>query len=229
MPKPPHVRSVNVARAMTVPYTDADGNRTGIRKLPVDGPVAVAAPGPRGAAGSGLAGDDVCDLRFHGGDEQAVYAYAREDLDHWERETGRDLVDGRFGENLTTTGLDVNAALIGERWRIGAAGLVLEVTSPRIPCRTFAGWVEEEHWVKRFTQVRRPGAFLRVITPGDVRAGDTVEVVHRPGHHVTVAHLFRAMTLEPGLLPGVLVAADTINRTYLETIRNRLRPASAGA
>ncbi|MBD0736631.1 MOSC domain-containing protein [Streptomyces sp. CBMA29] len=219
------VLSVNVARPLVVPYTDSEGGLTGIAKRPVAGPVAVAAPGPRGVAGGGLTGDAVCDLRFHGGDEQAVYAYAREDLDRWERRLGRELPDGRFGENLTTTGIDVNAALIGERWRIGAAGLVLEVTSPRIPCRTFAGWLDERGWVKRFTQEGLPGPFLRVIEPGEVRAGDPVEVVHRPDHEVTVAFLFRAMTLESELLPRVMAAADTMNRTYLEAVNNRLSPA----
>lgn len=198
---------------------------TGINKRPVDHLVTVRAPGPKTTGlHSGLVGDQIFDIEHHGGDDQAVYAYAREDLDHWGRELGRDLPDGRFGENLTTVGIDVNAALIGERWRIGTAGLVLEVTSPRIPCRTFAGWLDERGWVKRFTREGLPGPFLRVIEPGEVHAGDPIEVVHRPDHEVTVAFLFRAMTLESELLPRVMVAADTMNRTYLETVTNRLSP-----
>ena len=90
---------------------------TGIDKQPVPGPVRVAAPGPKGIGGSGLAGDAVCHKRHHGGDDQAVYAVAREDLDDWERELGRTLPAGSFGENLTTQGVDVSGALIGERWR----------------------------------------------------------------------------------------------------------------
>ncbi|MEV0645277.1 MOSC domain-containing protein [Phytomonospora sp. NPDC050363] len=178
---------------------------TGIDKRPVDGPVAVSAPGPKGTGAVGLAGDRVYDVRAHGGTDQAVYAYAREDLDGWEPEFGRALSNGVFGENLTTAGLDVNGALIGERWRIGAE-VVLEVATPRIPCATFQGWLERAGWIKRFTQAAVPGAYLRVIEPGEIRAGDAVEIVHRPGHDVSVALVFRAMTLEPELLPRLLTA-----------------------
>jgi MOSC domain-containing protein YiiM len=216
-----HVLSVNRSRPMAVPYTDAKGGMTGIGKQPVEGPVGVAAPGPRGQAGSGVAGDAVCDWRFHGGDEQAVYAYAREDLDGWERELGRTLAPGAFGENLTTQGIDVNSALIGERWRIGAE-VVLEVTSGRIPCKTFAGWLDEKGWVKRFTRQALPGPFFRVVTGGQITAGDPITVLARPGHEVTVAFLFRAMTTEPELLERALAAEDVLNATYAETIRTRL-------
>jgi len=85
-----------------------------------------------------LAGDKVFDVRNHGGPDMAVYAYAREDLDDWATQLGRPLSNGMFGENLTTEGADPNGALIGERWRIGA-DLILEVSSPRIPCGTFPG------------------------------------------------------------------------------------------
>ncbi|MFC0600470.1 MOSC domain-containing protein [Streptomyces palmae] len=200
--------SVNLARPRAADYTDRP--LTGIDKRPADGPVAVFAPGSEGAGGSGVAGDTVCDARFHGGNHQAVYAYAREDLDRWERELGRELPGGVFGENLTTSGLDVSGALIGERWRIGSE-LVLEVTSARIPCRTFAGWLDERGWVKRFTQAGVPGAYLRVITPGEIRAGDPIEVVHRPDHEVTVSFLFRAVTTERELLPRVLAAGEALS------------------
>src|ERR1700758_2647392 len=101
------VLSVNIAARTT--YTDAGedpgGRPTGIGKLPVTHPVRIEAPGPKGVGGSGIIGDNVCDLRHHGGDDQAVYAYSREDLDDWERETGQSLANGCFGENLTTKGL----------------------------------------------------------------------------------------------------------------------------
>ncbi|KUJ70016.1 sulfurase [Streptomyces albus subsp. albus] len=208
--------SVNLAHPHPAEYTDQD--LTGIDKRPAEGPVAVFAPSSKGTGGSGVAGDTICDLRHHGGDDQAVYAYAREDLDRWERELGRELPGGVFGENLTASGLDVNGARIGERWRIGSE-LVLEVTSPRIPCRTFAGWLDERGWVKRFTQAAVPGAYLRVITPGEIRAGDPIEVVHRPDHEVTVSFLFRALTTERELLPRVLVAGEALSRVTLTKAR----------
>jgi MOSC domain-containing protein YiiM len=221
----PRVLSVNVGRALAVPYTDATGGMTGIDKRPVEGPVEVSAPAPRGEGASGVAGDSVCDLRHHGGTDQAVYAYAREDLDRWERELGRPLVPGSFGENLTTAGVDVNAARIGERWRIGTA--LLEVTSARIPCRTFAGWLDRAGWVKRFTQEARPGPFFRVLTPGQFSAGDTITVVSRPDHEVSVSFAFRAMTTEPGLLPRLLAAtAGTLNVNWEAEVRKRLSRAA---
>ncbi|MDH6135382.1 MOSC domain-containing protein YiiM [Kitasatospora sp. MAA4] len=209
--------SVNVGRPRPNPWKGAA--ETGIDKRPVDGPVAVSEPGPRGTGAVGLAGDRVYDLRNHGGSDQAVYAYAREDLDRWEPELGRRLASGSFGENLTTLGVDVNGALIGERWRIGTT-VVLEVSCPRIPCGTFQGWLERAGWIKRFTQAALPGAYLRVIEPGDIRAGDPVEIVHRPDHDVTVALSFRALTLEPDLLPRLL-AADALPEEAKATVRRR--------
>ncbi|MFF7332842.1 MOSC domain-containing protein [Streptomyces sp. NPDC090306] len=202
--------SVNLGRPRPQPYTDQVGGVTGIDKRPADGPVRVAAPGPKGTSGSGLAGDSVCDLRHHGGDDQAVYAVAREDLDEWERTLERPLANGCFGENLTTEGVDVSGALIGERWRVGP-DLLLEVTSGRIPCRTFQGHLGERGWVKRFTGRAAPGAYLRVIEPGEIRAGDSVEVVHRPGHEVSVALQFRAVTTERHLLPLLLAAGAALH------------------
>ncbi|MFE5212263.1 MOSC domain-containing protein [Streptomyces sp. NPDC056600] len=209
--------SVNVGRPRPNPWKGLSA--TGIDKRPVDGPVAVTAPGPKGTGEVGLAGDRVYDVKHHGGFDQAVYAYAREDLDRWEAELGRPLADGVFGENLTTLGLDVNGALIGERWRIGP-DVVLEVSCPRIPCATFQGWLEREGWIKRFTRAAVPGAYLRVIEPGDIRACDPVDIVHRPDHDVTVALAFRAMTLEPDLLPRLLVA-DALIEEGRELARRR--------
>lgn len=210
--------SVNLGRAKAVPYTDNPEGVTGIDKQPVEGPVRVAAPGPKGIAGSGLAGDAVCKRQHHGGDDQAVYAMAREDLDEWERELGRPLANGGFGENLTTHGLDVSGALIGERWRIGPE-VVLEVTCGRIPCGTFQGHVGEQRWVKRFTERGAPGAYLRVISPGDIRAGDPIEIVHRPDHDVTVALEFRAATTERSLLPRLLAASEALHPEVLADAR----------
>ena len=194
-------------------------NLTGIDKQPVDGPVLVTPARAKGLGMVGLAGDRVYDVRNHGGPDQAVYAYAREDLDGWETELGRPLPNGVFGENLTTEGVEVNAALIGERWRVGA-DLILEASCPRIPCGTFQGWLAQAGWIKRFTQAARPGSYLRVIESGEIRAGDRIEIVHRPGHDVTIGVVFRAVTLEPELLPRLL-AADALPAEIKERARRR--------
>ena len=199
------VLTVNIAHPRTNP--DTLKKPTGIDKRPAPAAVEVRAPGPmRGGLGSGLVGDLVSEQKHHGGDDQAVYAYAREDLDAWESELDRQIGNGVFGENLTTAGIDVTNAVIGERWAVGDGGLVLEVTRPRTPCRTFAKWLEIDGWIKTFTDRGMPGAYLRVITPGPVRAGDSIRILERPDHDVTIAVVCRAMMTDPSLLPALLVA-----------------------
>jgi MOSC domain-containing protein YiiM len=214
--------SVNVGMLRPNP----DLGPTAIDKRPVDGPVMVTAPDPDVTAAVGLAGDMVGDRKNHGGPDQALYAYAREDLDGWQAELETPLSNGMFGENLTTSGVDVNGALIGERWRIGPE-VVVEVSSPRIPCRTFRGWMGRAGWIKRFTRAGRPGAYLRVIREGQIRAGDPVAVVHRPDHEVSIALVFRALTLEPELLP-LLLAADALPEETRELAGRRTAGSSQG-
>jgi len=160
----------------------------------------------QGGLGSGLVGDTIGNQKLHGGDDQAVYAYAREDLDAWEIQLQRELTNGMFGENLTTSDIDVTGARIGERWRVGTDGVVLEVSAPRTPCRTFAAFLHLSQWIKTFTQAGKPGAYLRVISPGTVRAGDAITIDYRPDHDVTIGLVFRARMSEPELLPRLLEA-----------------------
>lgn len=202
--------SVNLAVVRDNPFKQAA--RTGIDKRPTEGPVEVRAPGSKAhGRGSGLVGDFIGDRRSHGGDEQAVYAYAVEDLQWWADELGVTLSAGQFGENLTTTGLDIGGALIGERWQVGS-DVQLQVTSPRVPCATFRGWMNRPGWLKDFVRSRRPGAYLRVVSPGSVSQGDAI-TVERPDHAVTVELVFRALTTEPALLPRLLAAPDLPEET----------------
>lgn len=215
-----NVLTVNLA----CPQTSPDDSRlsTGIDKRPTGGPVSVHSPGPmHSGLGSGLQGDLIGNHEVHGGDDQAVYAYAREDLDAWQVTLARDLGNGVFGENLTTSGVDVTGAKVGERWLVGSHGLLLEVSRPRVPCRTFAKWLDVQGWVKTFTKAAVPGAYLRVITPGTVRGGDPIEVIDRPDHGVTVGVAFRALTIEPDLLP-LLLAADALPDETKRLVRRRV-------
>lgn len=134
----------------------------------------------------GLHGDVQADRKHHGGASKALYAYADEDAQEWAAELGRPIPPGLFGENLRTSGIDVNGAEIGERWRIGDE-VVVEVTCPREPCAVFQRRMREPQWVKRFTQKGLPGAYLSVVKSGSVGAGDRIEVLSRPGHGVTIA------------------------------------------
>lgn len=200
--------SVNVGKPVPNPYKET--RATGITKVPRSEAVQVRAPGPKTAGlGSGIVGDYIGDRKHHGGDEQALYAVPREDLDAWQDQLHRELPNGFFGENLTTRGLDVNGARIGERWRIGA-DVVVQVTCPRIPCSTFRGQMGERGWLRTFTAKGRPGAYLSVVTPGWIRSGDEIEIVHRPEHDVTVELVFRATMTQRDLLPQLLAAGDDL-------------------
>ena len=213
------VISVNVGVARPNPAKKL--GMTGIDKLPVSDAVQVRAPGPKHTGlHSGVVGDPIGDTSNHGGDDQAVYAYAREDYDWWEKELGRELPDGMFGENLTTTGLDVNGALIGEVWRIGDT-LELQTTFGRIPCATFQVKMGEKQWLKRFSLENRTGAYLRVVTPGEVRAGDPITLVHRPERSVSIAEAFRIYMHEPALLARLL-DAEGLPADMAAEIRRRI-------
>lgn len=189
---PGRLLSVNLAHVIETPvprrgeHRDAKPTLTGIDKRPVTGPVRIEP--------LGLVGDSIMDTAHHGGERQAVYAYAAEDLAWWREHLGdevvRPITPGSFGENLTVEGLAVNDARPGERWTLGS--VVLEVVDPRIPCSTFAGFMGLRGWVRRFAEAERPGPYLRVVVRGSVQAGDTIEVTPGPDGVPTIREVFAA-------------------------------------
>ena len=200
------VVAVNVGRGKPMP---GKSGMSSIDKRGVQGRVAVRR--------LGLDGDSQTDTANHGGPEQAVYAYAMEDLDNWAGLLDRELRPGQFGENLSTRGIDVTGALIGETWRIGSA--LLQVSRPRFPCVVFQNWLEEPHWVKRFTDDGRPGAYLRVLEEGELGAGDDIVVEDRPDHDVTVGLVFRARMTDRTLIPRMLDAPQLPKADYQFAVR----------
>jgi MOSC domain-containing protein YiiM len=190
------LEAVCVSGADLLPLPDKRPNRSGIDKKPV--------PGRVGVEPLGLDGDVQVNKKHHGGEGQAVYAYAQEDADFWIAELGRELPAGRFGENLRTTGLDLVGALLGEQWRIGTA--LFEVTAWRIPCANFARFWEIPDLVKRFAAHGATGAYLRVLRTGEIGAGDAVEVVSRPDHGITVGEGFRITMNHSSRLPELAPA-----------------------
>ena len=199
MTAPGRLLAVCVSGADLVTLPGRTPQKSGIRKLPVDGRVAVH--------GLGLDDDVQVNKKHHGGEGQAVYCYAQEDAAWWEAELDRELPPGRFGENLRISGVDHTGALLGERWRIGTA--LFEVTAPRIPCAKFAGfWSDVPRLVKRFTARGTTGAYLRVLETGDVGVGDSVEVVSRPDHGITTGVAFRLLTTEQHRLPELAPALE---------------------
>jgi MOSC domain-containing protein YiiM len=171
------VGSVNVGRPRPVRWLGRTVT-TAIWKAPVAGPVRVR--------GVNVDGDDQADREVHGGVDKALYAYSGEDLDWWAGRLGRPLGPGTFGENLTTRGLDVGGAVVGERWRVGG-GVLLEVAQPRVPCFKLGIRMGDPSFPRSFATAGRPGAYLRILAEGELAAGDPIELVHRPAHGLTVA------------------------------------------
>jgi MOSC domain-containing protein YiiM len=180
------VLSINITSVVHQGEWTGSEGRTGIDKRSVTDAIEFK--------NNGVVGDRVIDTNVHGGYEQAVYAYAREDAQWWEREINEEIPAGRFGENLTTEGIDVNAAIIGEQWKIGS--VILEVSQPRIPCRVFAGFWKRATLIKDFTQAGRPGTYLRIIQEGTAQAGDSIEVIFKPDHTISISDLFAAKSGE---------------------------------
>ena len=176
------VLSINISATILEGDWLATEVQTGIDKRPISGAVRFE--------NEQVHGDVIGDKSAHGGYDQAVYAYAREDADWWEQEIALTIENGRFGENLTTQGVDVSAAVIGERWRVGS--VILEVSQPRIPCRTFAGFWKRPTLIKEFMAAGKPGTYLRIIQEGEITAGDEIEIIHLPSHGITIADVYAA-------------------------------------
>jgi len=205
------VRSVCVLHAVR----DSGTRRvpiTGIDKRPVDEAVHVGV--------LGLTGDRQCDTEHHGGRFKAVYVYGDDEAQRWATELGRELPDGWFGENLRLCGIATTDAVIGERWRVGDGGLVLEVTGPRTPCGTFGVWSGEPGWVRRFAARGDTGAYLKVLAEGPVRAGDRIVVEHVPEHRVTVRDLFTGR--DPERIAVMLEQQDDLSPSVADKARRRV-------
>lgn len=186
----PHLVSVNIGQPKQIGVRRGRPVMSAIDKRP--------APGRHTIEGVNVTGDAQADLRVHGGPDKAVYAYASEDTAWWAAELGRDdLGPGVFGENLTTEGVDCTNAVIGERWRVGTA--LLEVCQPRQPCFKLGLHFADPKMLKRFAHASRPGAYLRIVEPGEVGAGDAIEIVDVPAHGVTIRLVADAILLDHDL------------------------------
>ena len=200
-----HVVSINIAAHIIEGDWTGREAKSGIDKRSVLGPIKFK--------NEQVEHDHIVDRTHHGGYDKAVYAYAREDADWWEKEIGTSISNGRFGENLTTAGIDVNAALVGEQWKIGST--ILEVSQPRIPCRVVAGFWNRPTLIKEFMAAGKPGTYLRIIKEGEISAGDSIEVIKTPSHAITIRDLYaakngdRSKALEIGLV-------EELSREYRE-------------
>jgi len=208
------VLSVNVGRPREFDYNGRPA-RSSIWKSPVSGCVK--------ARGVNLEGDEQADRRAHGGPDKAIYAYAFEDAEWWTARLGRALRFGEFGENLTTRGIEVNDALIGERWQIGTT--VLEVSEPRVPCWRLGVRMNDEKFLRIFTEALRPGTYLRIIVEGELATGNQIKVVHRPLHDLTVRDVFRIYTRDRGEA-GRMLGVHQVSESWRKWAENWLQKAT---
>ncbi|MGC5629152.1 MOSC domain-containing protein [Georgenia sp. Z1344] len=204
-------RVADVCSVTELFHVGSRGLMSGIDKRPVDRPLTVLR--------HGVWGDVQGDREHHGGLFKAVYAYASETREAWASSLGRECPPGSFGENLATRGFDVDGAVIGTRWRVGTT--VLEVTAPRTPCRTFAAWMDEPDWARRFSAGGRCGVYLRVLETGKIAAGELIDVVDVPSHGVTVGDASAGLDAERAdALLDWAAASGTV--LYESLVRNAL-------
>jgi MOSC domain-containing protein YiiM len=215
-PSPPaRVLAVSVGRPRVFDY-HGRAAKSAIWKSPVEGRVAVH--------GVNLDGDDQADREAHGGPDKAVYAYAAEDARWWETRESRPFAFAEFGENLTTEGIEVNDALVGERWAIGSA--VFELSEPRVPCWRLGARMNDPAFIRRFTEALRPGAYMRIVTEGDVGAGDAIMVVSKPDHDLSIRDVFRIYTRDRDEC-GRLIEVPQMSEAWKRWARDMLDRRSA--
>jgi MOSC domain-containing protein YiiM len=160
---------------------------TGICKQAVKGPVHATA--------EGIAGDTQVDRENHGGADKAVYAYTVENYRFWERELGRSLPYGQFGENLAVSGMPDETVHIGDIFRIGA--VECQVTQPRVPCFKLGMRMQDLGFVGRFHHSGRVGFYLRVLQEGPLQPGDPVERLHEDPGRLNIRDAMLALNKNP--------------------------------
>lgn len=210
-----HVLSVNVGATRQIEH---DGRlvTTGIWKKPVDGRSFVR--------GVNIEGDDQGDRRVHGGVDKAVYAYASEDYEWWKERLGREVGAGTFGENITTVGIDVARAVVGQRWAL--PDLVLEVSQPRLPCFKLGIRMGDPEFPDRFKEAERFGTYLRIVREGTIGPGDSVQLSPPPAHGLTITSIGSGYpNPAPGLVDTMLEVAELPDgwRSWAERARSRPR------
>ena len=198
------IEQINTGRRTTMVV----GNReleTGIIKTARAGAVKVG--------DLGLEGDAICNMKHHGGPDQAVYLYALEDYAFWERQLKREMPPGTFGENLTVTGSDLQQLCVGDV--LTAPGVTLQVTAPRIPCNTLAARMEDRQFARKFVQANRSGAYCRVLKEGHLTAGDEFTWSPYEGDRISLATFFEDSHRR--------LSADTLRRYLCVPIDERSR------
>lgn len=155
---------------------------TGIFKYPVEEPIFLDV--------ENVKEDAICDRKYHGGIDQAVYAYSFRHYSHFIRLFPKsDWQPGMFGENLTVENLDETALHAGDTFQVGEC--ILEVTKPREPCMKLGVRFGNMKVVKEFWNTTYSGVYFKVLQTGHVEVGDEFVPIKRCPENKTIAELYQ--------------------------------------
>jgi MOSC domain-containing protein YiiM len=174
------IEQINIG-SLTLLTVNGRKRETGIFKELAKGRIAVGE--------KGLPGDVICNMKHHGGPDQAIYLYSVEDYAWWAEELGQDVPAGIYGENFTTSGQDLSGICVGDV--LSSGSVTLQISAPRIPCSTLASRMGDKQFARKFIKAGRSGAYCRVLEKGDVQVGD--EFAHRPydGDRIPLQKFFK--------------------------------------
>ena len=187
------INAGKVAPLFTNQHPDHAMVMSGIKKSSISH---AGQPSPVDINTLGVIGDEQADLSVHGGLEKAIYVYPLEHYPFWnallsrELKTPFDLQPGAMGENFTITGLLESEVYVGDTLQIGDLEFV--VTKLREPCFKFNAKMRYKGAAKAMLQSGYCGWYMRVITPGKLMAGSTINLL--PGKQETaIADQVRAI------------------------------------
>ena len=176
------VVSVNIGDKKTVNYKGRV-IVTGIYKFSVSHPIFLGI--------EDVENDNVIDRRYHGGIDQAVYAYSEDHYEYWkELYPDLDWQYGMFGENLTITNLEETKIHVGDIYKLGEA--LLEVTKPREPCMKLGIRFGTQKVLKQFWNSTKSGIYFKVLQPGNVTVNDELILVEKSKSSLTIAEVYIA-------------------------------------
>lgn len=207
------VLSVNVSLPRTVEWNGRTVT-SGIFKAPVAGRVRVNR--------LSIEGDRQVDLRYHGGLNKAVYAYPVEHYAPWSEFLGTPLEPGQFGENLTVEGLLETTVHLGDVLKIGSS--VLQVTQPRKPCYKLGMKMRMPEFPKWFLKSGRLGFYLRIVTEGELGAGDPIEKTSEDDDKISIRELVETAygdKNDPERIQQIL-RRDTLAEEWTKPLREKL-------
>lgn len=211
------VVATNIGKAVEIEW-NGKKEMTGMYKYPVDEPILLGL--------EDVEKDDVMDRKYHGGLEKACYLYSADHYSYWQKKyPATEMGWGFFGENITVEGLNESAIRIGDNYRIGEA--LVQVTQPRQPCYKLGIRAGAPEIVRDFWNSPFPGVYLRVLEPGSVRTGDTMQLVEQGTEALSLADVFALFTSERNNIPKLrqAIAIPEMAASCRKDLTKRLRHA----